>query len=698
MLPIVTLDNEYYEEIFEKAKKMIPRTYKEWTDYNEHDPGITFLQLFSWFKEMQQFHLDQIGTEHFKMYLEMLGMKQRKKIPAKTVVKISEFEESFFLPHGSKIMAGDIPFETICDTKMENVHIIECVFCSNEAQKVMSNDLIKEGKKLKCFPFGKYPKEGNSFLIKLNRPLEKETIHSFYFDIFEEYEVKRNKIEENFYPLAELCMEYYGEDGFSRCEEVEDGTNQFLNSGMIKYKIPTDMKPMDDGSFGIRICLTRCEYDLAPILQSIYINVAEVEQICSSIDYEDFYVMVNEKGNYVLPLRSHLFLEGRLELYWQKEHTWKQISYENIRIERKSEELILHIDKSLEMEENVSFRVVGYTGEHAQMPEYKMNGFPYQEIDLNDLDILYEPFEIMVEVPEQENVWEQWEKVENFHCSTEESKHYYLDEEKGILVFGDCERGLAPEGRLRIIRYVCSFGNRGNVRKEQIRTFAREQVNAVVCNQEHVSNGKEKETIEECFERFQREFSQIHRAVTANDYETLVLRTPGLCVKKAKVVPMEFMKKRDGSLEENSVSIVVQPYSIKNQAMLSDAYIKNIMQMLDKRRLLGTKVQILAPEYIGVTVFVDVVIKPHYLKAQEAIEKTIASYFETIGSHFGVLLEESELYGFLDAKAYVVEVRNLAMYAQGRGVRRTINGNIKLPVNGLAYLKQVDYVIATGDV
>ena len=68
MLPLINLDDEFYDEIYEKVRKMIPGIYPEWTDYNEHDPGITFLQLLSWMKEMQQFHLDQIGKSIWQCF------------------------------------------------------------------------------------------------------------------------------------------------------------------------------------------------------------------------------------------------------------------------------------------------------------------------------------------------------------------------------------------------------------------------------------------------------------------------------------------------------------------------------------------------------------------------------------------------------------------------------------------------------
>lgn len=75
----VDLDTEIYEEILERARRMTSGIYPQWTDYNEHDSGMTFLQLFFWMKEMQQFYLNQIGNGHKEMYLKLLGMKRKRR-------------------------------------------------------------------------------------------------------------------------------------------------------------------------------------------------------------------------------------------------------------------------------------------------------------------------------------------------------------------------------------------------------------------------------------------------------------------------------------------------------------------------------------------------------------------------------------------------------------------------------------------
>lgn len=60
MLPIPNLDDRMFEQMVMEARKSIPKLFPEWTDENEHDPGITLLELMSWMTEMQQYYLDRV--------------------------------------------------------------------------------------------------------------------------------------------------------------------------------------------------------------------------------------------------------------------------------------------------------------------------------------------------------------------------------------------------------------------------------------------------------------------------------------------------------------------------------------------------------------------------------------------------------------------------------------------------------------
>ena len=74
MISLPKLDDQNYAEIVEAAKRRIPVIFPEWTDFNEHDPGITVIELFAWLKEMQQYTLDRIPDSTREAMLRLAGV------------------------------------------------------------------------------------------------------------------------------------------------------------------------------------------------------------------------------------------------------------------------------------------------------------------------------------------------------------------------------------------------------------------------------------------------------------------------------------------------------------------------------------------------------------------------------------------------------------------------------------------------
>lgn len=58
------LDDQSYADIVAEAEARLPWLCPVWTDHNAHDPGITLLELMAWYKELQQYHMDQITPGH----------------------------------------------------------------------------------------------------------------------------------------------------------------------------------------------------------------------------------------------------------------------------------------------------------------------------------------------------------------------------------------------------------------------------------------------------------------------------------------------------------------------------------------------------------------------------------------------------------------------------------------------------------
>lgn len=74
-LKVPKLDSVTFAQLVEEAIKRIPQYAPDWTDHNLHDPGITLIELFAWFAEMQSFYLDQVTENHYRKFLELLGIE-----------------------------------------------------------------------------------------------------------------------------------------------------------------------------------------------------------------------------------------------------------------------------------------------------------------------------------------------------------------------------------------------------------------------------------------------------------------------------------------------------------------------------------------------------------------------------------------------------------------------------------------------
>ena len=123
MLPIYNLDDEMFEDIVENAKKMIGNMSDKWTDLSPSDPGITFVELFAWLKEMQQYYLNQISVKNKYKYLKLLGEKIVYDKPSSAVVTINNVTEERILPDRCKFSADGIIFESLREEAILKLNI-----------------------------------------------------------------------------------------------------------------------------------------------------------------------------------------------------------------------------------------------------------------------------------------------------------------------------------------------------------------------------------------------------------------------------------------------------------------------------------------------------------------------------------------------------------------------------------------------
>lgn len=686
MLPTVNLDDERFEDIMEKARKTIPNLCPFWTDYNYHDPGITILELLAWLKETQQFHMDQIGSDHIRKYMMLLGGKQRHIIPASALITISQLKKQEFIPKGSRFWASDIPFETtdfryLAKSRIERIRTVDA-------------DYTVSGNRLQIPMFGNDPVPEVSFYVGLSAPLERDKEHRLYFMLYHGYSVKRPLVgkSKSFVPLASLTVEYYYDGAYHPVEWWEDRTHQFLEDGFFLLHFKKNMDPDDQGRYWIRFTLKEAEYDVPPILERISLHELEARQMYTLCEYHRFWwkpgetplietdTFLGKFGSYEIYLETPDGLQ-RYEGDIERGESQGQVRFTltGDLAEEAGAGMLLCYDEALGDK-----RLLGYG-----------DGFPDQEIEVDISQLCAEGLELLVETKEGSGVFELWNRVEDFSGSGVLDACYTYDEENGILSFGNCIRGRVPRGQILMASGHTSLGAGGNVKAGTIQIYETDASRISIVNMEDAKGGKDRETLTECQDRVNRELGQIERAITYEDYETLVRRTPGLMIEKVRAIPANQKVKQDGSFDENQITLVVKPFSEKSRPIPGKAYLKNIINMLEPRRLIGTRLNILPPEYIGIRLFAEIETDANYRQVKQNMGEALNRYFERQENNFGQMVSYGAIYGIVDGVENVTTVRSLSLDAQGNMIRRSLNGDILLPVNGLAYLEEWDCMISS---
>lgn len=675
----IVLDDERFIEIAERAKEQIARIYPAWTDYNLHDPGITVLELFAWLKEAQQFHMDQIGEAHRLAYLRLMGVEPAKKKAARAVVRIDGAERPVFLPKGSRFFAGEVCFEALTEVCVcpEEITELSVLKKGSELHRIRN-----DGEHEMAFPvFGETPDTETLLRMEISGPIKPHAAHSLSVRLAKRGDVRRNPIGEDsvFYPLAELSLWYRGAHGMCRAEIVEDTTHGLLEDGWLRFFLEDEMESTE-GVYYLELKPDRCEYEMPPLIAGISLKEQNAVQQRTIAEYHDGAVCAKEP----VCLTTYLAMTGEFLLFRREEDCY--VLYEGRVEKRIGDEGAFFFFPALSDHEELAYRIVCYEaggGETLRIGEG--NGLPDQEYRPEISGLCAEGMSLMMEQSPGSGRYVSVEQCEDLMQADAHDAVFRYDEKSGCLCFGDCEHGRAPEGSILFAAARSSLGKEGNVKAGSICRIEDGERRLYASNRYAAAGGKDTETVEECAKRLQMMREQPVRAVTEQDFESLVRRTPGLMIESVRVL----------SALTECVTLIVKPYSAQIKADLSEAYRKNILRMLEPGRLIGTRILVLAPEYIGIFLYAEIMAGGQEQAARVRMEEALAGYFGRIRSQFGVSVRVSAIYEILDVLDVTTEILSLTLDAQGKNIRRSRNGDLILPANGLAYLKECVLSIST---
>lgn len=697
MLSEIMLDDEYFVEIAERARAQITDIAPYWTDHNVHDPGITILELFAWMKEMQQFHMDQIGDKHRSAYLRLLGVTPFTKKAAEAVVRMDGVKYPVFFPQGSRFFARDICFEAVTPISMGAEEITRLCACKkghtpafvvrpHEQPEWECDSSVRRESDMHFPAFGEHPEKGSALWMELNGALKPHVTYTLRIRLSENGAFQRNPIGKNdaFYPLSELSLRYPCTRGERSAEIVEDTTNGLLESGTLRFRMGQEMLP-ENGKDYLRLVLERCEYDMPPMLAGISLHEQTVVQQRTIAEYHDGRLF----GKEPIRLCTYLAMTGDFVLFRREGRIF--IPYDG-RVEKKiSDEAAFFFLPDREEKEDFEYRVICCeAGGKEALTIGEGSGLPDQTYEPGISGLCAEGMCIMMETVKGSGRYLSAELCDDLMQAGALDAVFFYEEDHGSIHFGDCDHGIAPEGNLLFAAARSSLGPGGNVKEGSIRRFMDGERGIVVENRYPAAGGRNAETISESRDRLLKTQTQPARAVTNEDFERIVRNTPGLMIESARVIlpAVTEERRRDSGPGEECVTLVVKPCSAEITAHLSEAYRKNILRALEPKRMLGTRLNVLSPEYFGISVFAEIIAAGQERTARSRIEEAVADFFREIRAVFGVSVRVSAVYGKIQVLDVVTEVSSLSLYAQGKGIRRSKSGNLILPSNGLPYLKE----------
>jgi hypothetical protein len=353
--------------------------------------------------------------------------------------------------------------------------------------------------------------------------------------------------------------------------------------------------------------------------------------------------------------------------------------------------------------------------------------------------------------------WRDWVRVEDFDASGPNDPHFVFDSGSSTIRFGDGINGDIPQaagdasgdttegdaakadtgevGRnVRIISLQTCEGESGNVRRDKIGEFANTNLLPAnlrswrLSNVVDASGGRAAELLADAQARARADLRTQYQAVTSADFEFLAINTPGLRVARAKAIPcfsaagkLDPQAIPDGRVSDAiplplsprakscasraSVTVVVLPYSISAKPVPSENFLLNVCRHLDRHRLITTQVEVVAPNYVQVSVQATVLLQAGFEvePSRQAIINALNRFLRPIpepgdrenqGWPFGRTVFKSEIYELIEKVAGVDCVEKVSLTAQGSGAARDANGNITITPTSVVYSgnHQVDVV------
>lgn len=703
MIKLPNLDDQDFTDIVEAAKRRIPVLYPEWTDLNEHDPGITILELFAWLKEMQQYYLNRISDRSYESMLKLLGIETQKAAPATARVLFSDTPASVIKGAEAQTEDGTVficseeftrsPYDTgrsFVDTA-EGVHDVTDIISDPSTNFYPFSS--RHGTSDRDFYIGVNVAEGFSASDKVQ----------LYFDINDRCAVQRNPASDNCRIPRKLVWEYSTAAGYKECSDVCDDTLALSFGGKVVLTVGSDFAENDGGGrlpsgryIRVRMEYSGCE-DM-PTIGAIYTNCLELTQTERHCAHKDLTVSGGQ-----ISVSDKLICDGLYHVLVRFGNGWQYA--ERAVLKQGLDGAIIDLsgyEGMLAEDGNPNVRVI-YCTEHFGRNKmfYSSDGLPCQQFELDlDNELMAEELEIMAaEMIDGEPVWQDYTYVDDLALAGPYDRCFTYDRSRRCISFGDNENGEVPQRgdeNIMVITCSCTKGSAGNLRRGNLKELRTNRESFEIHQHSDAAGGRSAETLTHALERLKARMNECVKAVTAEDYRILAGRTPGLRIADVKAIPAFDPDISSASKDRlaNTVTLVVLPYSSEPNPVPDESFIAAVREHIENYRMITTYVKVVAPIYVSVDISAEVIssIREIGQVTESAVNavRNMYSIYSASGTRFGDPLSEVAVTTELCSVDGILSVKHLRINVDDSRCYRDKYGRIIIPPHAIACCGKID--------
>ena len=650
------IDGRSYQDLVDEALARIPIHNPEWTNFNRSDPGVTLIELFAFLTESLLYRANQIPERNRRAFLSLLGVPRRPASSARgivTLMNVTGPQQSLTLNGDLELRAGQVPFRT--ELGLDLLPLETQVFYKQPVANP-SQQLIDYYGALYASYKGTAADTTRLSLYQAT-PLQPPQAQA-------DAGVDLSSTVDRSLWIALLLRRVDGVDDAARAQARQAMAGRTLSLGIVPVldDPSAQLSPLGRSASVARAAL---DYQLPRVAASGSLGTTPRQRVAAyrSLDARATANVLDEPGvvQLTLPDADGLGLWEDIDpleagvgdlppALEDPKLAERVITWLRVQAPRGGQAKLLWVGVNAAMVTQQA-RIVNEV-----LPPG--TGMPDQAARLANSPVLAESVTVRVGSPPAE-----WQRIDDLLGAGQEvpvpdlrlapgapqpqpapATVFTVDAATGIIAFGDGLHGARPPADAPIrADYAWSQGVAGNVGAGAISTSPALPAGVKVTNAVRTWGGAEAESVDEAERQISRYLQHRDRLVSAEDFEPIVRRTPGVDVGRVDVIPAwnpELAPSAPG-LAAGAVTLMLIPRvdtAHPGAPQPDQPFLDAVCSYIDSRRLVTTEIFLRGPVYkpIWMSVGFDPVPGQSIAGVREAVRAAVEQFLAPLGTETAI--------------------------------------------------------------